>query len=403
MRTADAVVVTRLSHDSTQIREAFARGLPDDRPVFGSRMQSEPLRSWPDDVPCKNGNPGESPDRRERILAVAGIARPERFMDRLAERFQVVRREAFADHKSFSAADFKRWSRIIEADRLHAVVTTEKDAMRLPKTGVDGVPIRYEPMKAEWSNSSHFQAWLAKQLQDDTEAPFKTDKNSRYLNHEGICEAYETRPLGFTDRCSGAMGITTGCGPQTNGPRNAVSGVLTGQGLAKSWNCGNGCLEKQGKAESSSQLERPPRTCKATLKSFPTGDGDGLLSTHGGQNVPNGHHHGQHHARAHSSRNSDGGFITNATISGSKATAEVHEYYAKAMPLQTNLSMLRGTMQRTKDRDKMQELSDQSAQKKNEADTWAKDFIENHRDPWLCLAHLNTWSHVPMLNYSRKY
>ncbi len=168
MRTADAVVVTRLSHDSTQIREAFARGLPDDRPVFGSRMQSEPLRSWPDDVPCKNGNPGESPDRRERILAVAGIARPERFMDRLAERFQVVRREAFADHKSFSAADFKRWSRIIEADRLHAVVTTEKDAMRLPKTGVDGVPIRYEPMKAEWSNSSHFQAWLAKQLQDDT-------------------------------------------------------------------------------------------------------------------------------------------------------------------------------------------------------------------------------------------
>ncbi len=118
--------------------------------------------------PARMAIPENPPDRRERILAVAGIARPERFMDRLAERFQVVRREAFADHKSFSAADFKRWSRIIEADRLHAVVTTEKDAMRLPKTGVDGVPIRYEPMKAEWSNSSHFQAWLAKQLQDDT-------------------------------------------------------------------------------------------------------------------------------------------------------------------------------------------------------------------------------------------
>ena len=170
LKIADAVVVTRLSDESSEIRDAFAQGLPANRPVFGSRMLSEPLRCWPDDAPCNNGNPEESPDRRERIIAVAGIARPERFMDRLAERFQVVRREAFSDHKSFSAADFKRWNRIIESDRLHALITTEKDAMRLPKTVIDGVPIRYEPMKAEWMNSVQLKGWLTEQLKDRTPA-----------------------------------------------------------------------------------------------------------------------------------------------------------------------------------------------------------------------------------------
>ena len=40
--------------------------------------------------------------------------------------------------------------------------------------------------------------------------------------------------------------------------------------------------------------------------------------------------------------------------------------------------MLRGSMQRTKDRSKMQELSDRAAQKKLEADNWAKQFIQDH-------------------------
>jgi peroxiredoxin len=48
------------------------------------------------------------------------------------------------------------------------------------------------------------------------------------------------------------------------------------------------------------------------------------------------------------------------------------------MPMQTTLSMLRGTMQRAKDKEKMQELSDRAAQKKIEADNWAKQFIKDH-------------------------
>lgn len=74
----------------------------------------------------------------------------------------------------------------------------------------------------------------------------------------------------------------------------------------------------------------------------------------------------------------EAGFITDATISGSKPTQEVHEYYAKAMPIQTTLSMLRGTMQRTRDQQKMQEMSDRAAMKKQEADDWAFEFITSH-------------------------
>ncbi len=185
--------------------------------------------------------------------------------------------------------------------------------------------------------------------------------------------------LGLLIVAVAAMGITTGCGPQTNGPRNAVSGVLTGQGLGeilelRQWMPGkagqSGKFVPIGTTTSDMQGHFeiiPDRPMVMDYYQLMVGKMspmviimDSTMHVHIQAEIP------------------DGGFITNATISGSKATAEVHEYYAKAMPLQTNLSMLRGTMQRTKDRDKMQELSDQSAQKKNEADTWAKDFIENH-------------------------
>ena len=98
----------------------------------------------------------------------------------------------------------------------------------------------------------------------------------------------------------------------------------------------------------------------------------------------------------------DGGFIADATITGSKAASEVHEYYAKAMPLQTTLSMLRGTMQRTKDKEKMQELSDRAAQKKIEADRWAKQFIKEHPGSPALWARWNTSNPVPTLRCSTK-
>ena len=162
---ADAVIVTRLDDVHGDLRATYAPALPVNKPVFGTHMETDPLLSWPGDAPCANGDENASPDRRERILAVAGISRPERFMDRLAGRFQVVRREAFSDHKAFTTNDLKRWKRIVEADRLHALVTTEKDVVRMPMEGIPGVAIRYEPMHAEWQEPAEVKSWLRDQIE----------------------------------------------------------------------------------------------------------------------------------------------------------------------------------------------------------------------------------------------
>ena len=165
---ADAIVVTRLDDVHGDLRATYAPAFPANQPVFGTHMETDPLLAWPGDAPCPNGNENASPDRRERILAVAGISRPERFMDRLAGRFQVVRREAFSDHQAFTTNDFKRWKRIVDSDRLHALVTTEKDVVRMPLDGIPGVAIRYEPMHAEWQEPAEVKAWLREEIESLT-------------------------------------------------------------------------------------------------------------------------------------------------------------------------------------------------------------------------------------------
>ena len=79
-----------------------------------------------------------------RVLAFAGIARPEKFFSMLAEAGAVVAGTiSFPDHHPFSQADLRRVT--AEAARIGAVpVTTPKDAVRLPdayreRIGVVGV------------------------------------------------------------------------------------------------------------------------------------------------------------------------------------------------------------------------------------------------------------------------
>ena len=91
-----------------------------------------------------------------KVLAVAGIARPERFFDALRGLgFDVVRERAFPDHRWFTPADLEAIDR--EAARTHAglVVTTEKDAVRIgARSGWAALPmevvIKPEAAFADW-------------------------------------------------------------------------------------------------------------------------------------------------------------------------------------------------------------------------------------------------------------
>ena len=80
---------------------------------------------------------GESPDGSAgpaggKVVAVAGIARPERFFDALrALGWDVVREMPFPDHHWFAPADHARIAAAVQECGADGVITTEKDAARL--------------------------------------------------------------------------------------------------------------------------------------------------------------------------------------------------------------------------------------------------------------------------------
>jgi tetraacyldisaccharide 4'-kinase len=80
--------------------------------------------------------------REERVLAFAGLGRPDAFFDMLQQAgWNVAGRVAFADHRRYSRGDLERLA--AEASRVgaRALVTTEKDAARLDGIHEASLPI----------------------------------------------------------------------------------------------------------------------------------------------------------------------------------------------------------------------------------------------------------------------
>lgn len=96
-----------------------------------------------------------------RVLAVAGIARPERFFAAVhAQGLQVVRELAYPDHHWFSARDLDTIRRAAVETQAELVITTEKDAVRVgPQPGWAVLP-----MEAAIEPEPDFEAWLMNRL-----------------------------------------------------------------------------------------------------------------------------------------------------------------------------------------------------------------------------------------------
>jgi tetraacyldisaccharide 4'-kinase len=99
------------------------------------------------------------------VFAVAGIARPERFFDDLrAAGFSVCGTQRFPDHHPFTPLDIDRIVDKARTAGAAGVVTTEKDAVRLPPMSGVSLPFAAVPLLASIEPTEEFGTWLAERL-----------------------------------------------------------------------------------------------------------------------------------------------------------------------------------------------------------------------------------------------
>ena len=134
----------------------LARG----RPVWAARRRQGAARlAEPSGVPLQpSGGP---------VIAVAGIAGPSRFFAGLRDGGWTIARELpYPDHHRYSRADL-RWIADAAAETgAAAVLTTEKDLVRLLPLRPFPLPVAWVPLTLEVDDAPGFDAWLAAILKD---------------------------------------------------------------------------------------------------------------------------------------------------------------------------------------------------------------------------------------------
>ena len=111
------------------------------------------------------GGEGGGLDPGARVVAVAGIARPERFFaDLRAAGFDVVRAMAFPDHHRYSRRDVRRLQAAARRAGAEVIVTTDKDFVRLePWLPFDPV-LATMPLTCAVTPAGPFRAFIAERL-----------------------------------------------------------------------------------------------------------------------------------------------------------------------------------------------------------------------------------------------
>jgi tetraacyldisaccharide 4'-kinase len=147
-RFADALLVPAETPDPARLTRVAGVAR-----AFGVRVVYRPLQLLP------YGEPVARPPRR--VIVLAAIARPERFITSVRELgYSVEGQITFRDHHWFSAADLHRVQALARRTGADAILTTEKDAMRLADTPTGPVPIMSLPIAARIEPVEAFRSWL---------------------------------------------------------------------------------------------------------------------------------------------------------------------------------------------------------------------------------------------------
>lgn len=115
--------------------------LPAGKPVFTAQLAVDTAHA---------------PDKAPRYLAFAGLGRPEKFRDTLvAHGYDVAHFMSYADHHPYSATDAAHLLALAEKYDAQ-LITTEKDAMRLPA----GFTAAVLPVRLQWDDAAAVLAFL---------------------------------------------------------------------------------------------------------------------------------------------------------------------------------------------------------------------------------------------------
>jgi tetraacyldisaccharide 4'-kinase len=149
-RVADAVIVPGSSDEAARVASALGVATS-----FTMTMRFGSLR------PLTAGESMPIEGSGANVLAVAGIARPERFFAAVREQgFDVVGEMAFPDHHWFTAPDLESIARRATSAKAEIVITTEKDAVRIgAKPGWAALP-----MEVSIEPAAAFADWIVAKL-----------------------------------------------------------------------------------------------------------------------------------------------------------------------------------------------------------------------------------------------
>jgi tetraacyldisaccharide 4'-kinase len=152
---ADAVLVTA-GYASAVDRIARGLGVPTAFQVTRALGAPRTIAAHPDSVVV----PPET-----RVFLVAGIARPERFFgDVESAGWHVVGTMPFRDHYRYRQSDVARMASAARAAAAAIVLTTEKDAVRLERCDLSGLPIAAVPLIVGIEPADRFRTWLLESL-----------------------------------------------------------------------------------------------------------------------------------------------------------------------------------------------------------------------------------------------
>jgi len=163
VRRADALILTKGRLDD-KINNSGKRfmNLSEGRPVFRVRYEPEEIKVWGQEkvLPCVNL-------KKKRILAFSGLARPESFEKTLRELdADIVQLETFPDHYAYKGKDLERLTEKALRAGAEAMVTTEKDMVRLQDLSPGTIPLWAVSVRHVFSREdlTRFETFLFERL-----------------------------------------------------------------------------------------------------------------------------------------------------------------------------------------------------------------------------------------------